>query len=115
MKKHVTLILFIALLALVLPFSAQAKEKKLLLKTPLCFATSLPVLGDSIPLLAENIKKASNGNIQIKYYEPGKLIPAFEILSAVSSGKVNAGFGSGAYWQGKIPEAALFSAVPFGH
>jgi len=94
--------------------TVHAREKKLLLKAPLCFSTSLPVLGDTIPILASDIKAASNGNVQIKYYEPGKLIPPFEILSAVSSGKVNAGFGSGAYWQGKIPEAALFSAVPFG-
>ena len=111
MKKH---IIFIASLILILSVVAHAEEKKLLLKTPLCFSTSMPVLGDSIPALAADIEAASNGNIQIKYYEPGKLIPPFEILEAVSMGKVNAGFGSGAYWQGKIPEAALFSSVPFG-
>lgn len=114
MKKQIALTIFIATLILVLSFPVYAGDKKLLLKTPLCFSTSLPVLGDSIPLLAEDIKKASNGTIQIKYYEPGKLVPPFEILSAVSKGKINAGFGSGAYWQGKIPEAALFSAIPFG-
>lgn len=98
----------------VLPANSLAESKKLLLKAPLCFATSLPVLGDSIPVLARNVNQASNGEITIKYYEPGKLVPPFEILSSVSLGKVNAGFGSGAYWQGKIPEAALFSAIPFG-
>lgn len=111
MKKH---IIFIASLILILTAFAHAEEKKLLLKTPLCFATSMPVLGDSIPALAAEIEAASNGSIQIKYYEPGKLIPPFEILDSVSMGKVNAGFGSGAYWQGKIPEAALFSSIPFG-
>lgn len=114
MKKRITIIIFALCLIMISSITVHAGEKKLLLKTPLCFSTSLPVLGDSIPVLAENIKAVSNGNVQIKYYEPGKLIPPFEILSAVSSGKVNAGFGSGAYWQGKIPEAALFSAVPFG-
>ncbi len=114
MKKRITIIIFALCLIMISSITVHAGEKKLLLKTPLCFSTSLPVLGDSIPVIAENIKAVSNGNVQIKYYEPGKLIPPFEILSAVSSGKVNAGFGSGAYWQGKIPEAALFSAVPFG-
>jgi len=114
LKKRVILSIFIAGCVVALAGFAQAQEKKVLLKTPLCFATSLPVLGDTIPEFAERVKSASNGSIQIKYYEPGKLIPSFEILGAVSSGKVNAGFGSGAYWQGKIPEAALFSAVPFG-
>ncbi|MCD4718500.1 MAG: TRAP transporter substrate-binding protein [Desulfobacula sp.] len=112
--KKITLTIISIGLVLMLAVSANAQEKKLLLKTPLCFATSLPVLGDSIPALAEDIKAASGGNIQIKYYEPGKLLPPFEILGAVSSGKVNAGFGAGVYWQGKIPEAALFSTVPFG-
>lgn len=114
MQKQTIFTFLIVTLILSLPFTVHAEEKNLLLKTPLCFATSMPVLGDSIPLLAEKIKSASNGKIQIKYYEPGKLIPPFEILGAVSSGKVNAGFGSGAYWEGKIPEAALFSAIPFG-
>ncbi len=114
MKNRAILSVLIAGCILALAGVAQAQEKKVLLKAPLCFATSLPVLGDTIPAFAERVKTASNGSIRIKYYEPGKLIPPFEILGAVSSGKVNAGFGSGAYWQGKIPEAALFSAVPFG-
>jgi len=114
MKQLLTILFTLFFIFSFITGETLAGSKNVLLKTPLCFATSLPVLGDSIPELAKNIKSASNGEIIIKYYEPGKLIPPFEILSAVSSGKVNAGFGSGAYWQGKIPEAALFSAVPFG-
>ncbi len=114
MKKQIIFIIFSVTIILNLSFIVHAGEKKLLLKTPLCFSTSLPVLGDTIPPLAEDIKAASNGNIQIKYYEPNMLIPPFEILSSVSMGKINAGFGAGLYWQGKLPEAALFSAVPFG-
>ncbi|MFH1155091.1 MAG: TRAP transporter substrate-binding protein [Pseudomonadota bacterium] len=107
--------LFISIIALFAAGStAVAGPQKVLLKTPLCFSTSLPVLGDTIPRLAKDMEEVSDGNIIIKYYEPGKLIPPFEILSAVSQGKVNAGFGSAAYWQGKIPAAALFSAIPFG-
>ncbi|MCD6269662.1 MAG: TRAP transporter substrate-binding protein [Deltaproteobacteria bacterium] len=114
MKKTVVATITVVCLIAIFSITAHAGEKKLLLKAPLCFSSSLPILGDTIVTLAENINTASNGNIRIKCYEPGKLIPPFEILGAVSSGKVNAGFGSGAYWQGKIPEAALFSAVPFG-
>ena len=42
------------------------------------------------------------------------LLHPFEILQAVSEGKVNAGLASAAYWQGKLPAAAFFSTVPFG-
>ncbi len=114
MRKNTLTIVLLACIVVASSAFAQAAPKKLLLKAPLCFATSLPVLGDSIPKLAADLKAASNGNITLKYYEPGKLIPPFEILSAVSNGKVNAGFGSAAYWMGKIPAGALFSAVPFG-
>lgn len=114
MKKTVLIFSMMLVACLFLSSFAWAGPKRVLLKTPLCFATSLPVLGDTIPQLADDINVISDGSIVVKYYEPGKLIPAFEILSAVSQGKVNAGFGSPAYWQGKIPAGALFSAIPFG-
>jgi TRAP-type mannitol/chloroaromatic compound transport system substrate-binding protein len=114
MKKNVTLTILIATLILGLSVVAQAAEKKLLLKAPLVFATALPVLGDTVPEFAADVKAMSNGNINVKLYEPGKLLPPFEILGAVSAGKVNAGCSTAAYWQGKMPEAALFSAFPFG-
>ncbi len=94
--------------------TATAGQKKLLLRVPVCFNTSLPVIGDSALWLADNLKTASDGNIKMKIYEPGKLLPPFEILDAVSTGKVNAGIGSAAYWQGKMSAASFFSTVPFG-
>ncbi|MCG8619706.1 MAG: hypothetical protein MI802_26080, partial [Desulfobacterales bacterium] len=114
MKKNVLMICLSLVVCLAVTQSAWCGSKRVLLKAPLCFATSLPVLGDTIPQLTDDIKTISDGSIVVKYYEPGKLIPPFEILSAVSQGKVNAGFGSPAYWQGKIPAGALFSAIPFG-
>ena len=108
----------IALFLLITPFSpclaAEAAPKKVTLKVPVCFATSLPVIGDSAVWLADNLKTASSGSIKMKIYEPGKLLPPFEILEAVSEGKINAGLASAAYWQGKIPAASFFSSVPFG-
>ncbi len=56
----------------------------------------------------------SGGTLRMKVYEPGKLVPPFEILDAVSTGKVNSGYTTAGYWAGKIPAAPLFSAVPFG-
>ncbi|MEM6945936.1 MAG: hypothetical protein AAF565_19505, partial [Pseudomonadota bacterium] len=56
----------------------------------------------------------SGGTLRMKVYEPGKLVAPFEILDAVSSGKINSGYTTAGYWAGKIPAAPLFSAVPFG-
>lgn len=50
----------------------------------------------------------------MKVYEPSKLVAPFEILDAVSSGKVNSGYTTAGYWAGSMPAASLFSSVPFG-
>jgi TRAP-type mannitol/chloroaromatic compound transport system substrate-binding protein len=93
---------------------AAAADKKVLLKTPVAFATNLPGLGTPIVRVANELKRVSGGTIVMKVYEPSKLVAPFEILGAVSDGKVNSGYTTAGYWAGKIPASPLFSAVPFG-
>ena len=110
MKKTLT---SVALAASVLAAPAVAADK-LLLKTPIAFSTALPGLGSPIPRVAEQLDLMSGGTLKMKVYEPGELVPPFEILDAVSTGKINSGYTTAGYWAGKIPAAPLFSAVPFG-
>lgn len=93
---------------------AVAKDKPVLLKVPSCYSSSLPGLGTTIKWVEERIHIASNGSVKMKVYEPGKLIAPFEILDAVTKGKVNAGYTISGYWEGKLPGASIFSTVPFG-
>lgn len=111
MKKTLTTL---AVAASLLAAPAAMAADKMLLKTPIAFSTSLPGLGSPIPRVAEQLKLMSGGTLKMKVYEPGKLVPPFEILDAVSSGKINSGYTTAGYWAGKIPAAPLFSAVPFG-
>ena len=108
--KILTTLISAVLLAAAPAFAAD----KIMLKTPVSFSTELPGLGTPIVRIAEDLDAISGGAIKMKVYEPGKLVPAFEILDAVSSGKINSGFTISGYWAGKIPAAPLFSAVPFG-
>jgi TRAP-type mannitol/chloroaromatic compound transport system substrate-binding protein len=110
--KNVLTSLAVAAAVLTAP-AAQAADK-LLLKTPIAFSTALPGLGSPIPRVAEQLDLMSGGTLRMKVYEPGKLVPPFEILDAVSTGKINSGYTTAGYWAGKIPAAPLFSAVPFG-
>lgn len=115
MKTMRKTILSTAIVAATLSMSsAVLAEGRVLLKTPIAFATNLPALGSPIVEVAERLNKISGGNIKMKVYEPGKLVAPPEILDAVSTGKVNSGYATAGYWQGKIPASALFSAVPFG-
>ncbi|KCV82155.1 TRAP dicarboxylate transporter subunit DctP [Actibacterium atlanticum] len=111
MKKTLSTI---AAAAALLAAPAAMAADKILLKTPIAFSTALPGLGSPIPRVAEQLDLMSGGTLKMKVYEPGKLVPPFEILDAVSSGKINSGYTTAGYWAGKIPAAPLFSAVPFG-
>ncbi len=101
--------------AVTLSLSAAAvMADKVLLKTPIAFNSNLPALGTPIVKVAEQLKLLSGGNLKMKIYEPGKLVPPLQILDAVSSGKVNSGYSTAGYWKGKMKAASLFSSVPFG-
>ena len=104
----------LAVAASVLAAGSAYAQDKLLLKTPVAFSTELPGLGSPIPRVAEQLDLMSGGTLKMKVYEPGKLVDPFEILDAVSTGKINSGYTTAGYWAGKIPAAPLFSAVPFG-
>ena len=93
---------------------AADKEKKILLKVPMAYPSKLPGLGTTIIWMSERIQLLSDNTIMIKIYEPGELVPAFEMLDAVHAGKVNASYGVSGYWSGKFPAADFFTAVPFG-
>ncbi|WP_278371910.1 TRAP transporter substrate-binding protein, partial [Thalassospira xiamenensis] len=75
---------------------------------------SLTQLGTLGKRVDEKIDEVSGGNIQIKFYEPGALVPALEVFDAVSTGSIDAAFSTPGYWAGKVPALQLFGAVPFG-
>ncbi len=75
----------------------------------------LPGLGVGVENLARRIEKASNGRLKIKVFAGGELVPALEVLDAVSRGTVQMGHDSAYYHRGKIPAAQYFTTIPFGH
>lgn len=75
---------------------------------------SLTQLGTLGKRVDEKIDQVSGGNINIKFYEPGALVPALEVFDAVSTGSIDAAFSTPGYWAGKVPALQLFGAVPFG-
>ncbi|MGF1641092.1 MAG: TRAP transporter substrate-binding protein [Rhodospirillales bacterium] len=97
--------------AMVTPADAQEKVQW---RVPIGFASTLPALGDNAPWVAEQLEAASGGNIRLRIEEPGKIVPAFQIMEAVKDKKVPAGYTWVGYDQGKIPALPLIAAVPFG-
>ena len=112
MHKYLPAVATVAL-SLGLLTTAQA-EDKVLLKMPIALGSHLPSIGTAAKHIADNLGLITGGTVKVKMYEPNKLVAPFEILDAVSTGKVNAGFATPGYWAGKMAAAPLFSAVPFG-
>ena len=92
----------------------EQSSKKVRWKMASTFPGSLTQLGTMGIRFQDQISKVSGKNIQIKFFEPGALVPALEVFDAVSSGSVDAGWSTPGYWAGKVAALPLFAAVPFG-
>lgn len=86
--------------------NATAAEK-IRWQVPLAFPSHLIGLTTPIKHLSESLKAISGGDIQLRYYEPGELVPPFEIMDSVSNGKYPAGYTWIGYDQGTIPALPL--------
>ncbi len=75
---------------------------------------NLPGLGTAPVVMADKLKKMSNGRLDIKVYGAGEIVPALEVFDAVSQGTVQMGHGAAYYWKGKVPIAQFFTTLPFG-
>ena len=93
---------------------APAVEETVRWKMASTFAGSLTQLGSLGIRVQDQVEAVSGGAVQIKFFDPGALVPALEIFDAVSSGGLDAGWSTPGYWAGKVPALQLFAAVPFG-
>lgn len=93
------------------PALAQGKKQ---LKMVTTWPKNFPGLGTSPERFAVNVREATDGEIDIKVYAAGELVPPFESFDAVSTGTADIYNGAEYYWQGKSKAFAFFTAVPFG-
>ncbi|KCV81685.1 extracellular solute-binding protein, family 7 [Actibacterium atlanticum] len=100
-------------LAATAPASAE-EVQKLKWAVPISFSSSLTALGDTLPWVADQMKAASGGNIQLEVFEPNKMIPALAVFESVATGQIEAGYSWMGYERGQVPASALFGATPFG-
>ncbi len=97
-----------------LPSRAKAAPKKLRWRIALAVPKTLPIWGEGVIRFAKQVKAMSQGELSIKVYGAGELVPAFGVFDAVKSGSIQMGHGTPYYYQGKVPESPFFSSLPFG-
>jgi TRAP-type mannitol/chloroaromatic compound transport system substrate-binding protein len=93
---------------------AIAQEAPLEWKMVTSWPKGLPGLQTGAERLAQRIEQLSNGRIKVKVYAAGELVPALQVLDAVSNGTAEMGHDAAYYHIGKAPAAGFYTAVPFG-
>ncbi len=102
------------LLALGLASSAGAQDKRIRWQLASGYPSTMIQLGTLGVTVTKKLNRVSGGNIDIKFNEPGALVPALQIFDAVSSGSIDVAWSSTGLYTGKDIAFAFFSAVPFG-
>ena len=97
--------------AVAAPAIASSKRR---LKMVTTWPKNFPGLGTGAERLATSITNATDGEIEVKVYAAGELVPAFEAFDAVSGGTADLYHGADYYWQGKATAFNFFASVPFG-
>lgn len=99
---------------LMLAAGGPADAKKVRWKMQSAFGSTLPHLGTSGARFVKNIKALSGGELNIKFFEPGALVPTLECFDAVSKGSLQSCWTTPGYHTSKYPALSFFTTVPFG-
>ena len=81
---------------------AAPAAKKVTLKMASVFPSSLQLLGDSAVKLSKTVEEVSGGTLELKFFEPGALVPGLEAIPATSKGSVDAAWSSPGFFAGTV-------------
>jgi len=113
-RRTIAATLVVGLCAWGTSFSTQAQEKKIRWQLASGYPSSMIQLGTLGVAVTKKLHRVSGGNIDIKFNEPGAIVPPLQIFDAVSNGSVEVAWSSTGLYSGKDITFTLFSAVPFG-
>ncbi|MBO6838351.1 MAG: TRAP transporter substrate-binding protein [Alphaproteobacteria bacterium] len=92
--------------------TAQAEPMRIRMQS--AFSSGLPSLGETGKHFAEQVTAATDGDLTIRFEEPGAIVGLGEIFGAVSSGSLDAGFSIPGYWSGINSAFHVLTGIPFG-
>ena len=99
---------------LALGSSTATAQERVKWKMQSAFGSNIPHLGPPGVQFSKNLDVMSNGKFQVKFFEPGALVPALETFDAVSKGSIESAWTTAGYHTGKYPALAFFTTTPFG-
>ena len=78
------------------------------------FGQNVKVLGQPPHRISKGIDRMSDGDFDIKVFEPGALAGGYAYYDPVSPGAIDSAFGTSGANQGKNSAFAFLSTWPFG-
>jgi len=106
--------LALAAVAVVAVTAGTADAKKVRWKMHAAFGANVAVLGPVGPRIADMVRAMSDGDFDIKVFEPGALAGGYAYFDPVSQGAFEAAYGTPGANQGKNSAFAFASSWPFG-
>ena len=103
-----------AAVALVATAAVGEAEARVKMKIHSAFGRNIFVIGPGPYHVADAVKTMSDGEVDIKIFEPGALVPSTKYFDPVSSGSIDGAWGTPGYNVHKNVAYAFFSSVPFG-
>ena len=95
------------------PDSKKAQQKVKLAMSS-AFPSSLELIGKNAVRFSETIAEVSAGTLELKFFEPGALVPALEAIPAASKGSVDVAWSTSGFYAGNDLAFSFFTSVPFG-
>jgi TRAP-type mannitol/chloroaromatic compound transport system substrate-binding protein len=94
--------------------TGHADAKKIRWKLHNAYGANIAVLGPPAQRISEAVARMSNGDFEIKVFEPGALAGGYAYYDPVSQGAFEAAYGTSGANQGKNSAYAFLSTWPFG-
>lgn len=111
-KLCLALILVLMFPALTACAGSTPKTQTIKWKMATSWSANISLYTESAQAIAKRVNSLSGGRWQIETLPADSPIGAFDVLDAVSSGKVECGQGWPGYWTTKEPSFELFSSIP---
>lgn len=105
----------IAVICILLGFWSFASAQKKMIKMSLRAQTPFPpvVVNEDYTVFSAKVLEMTGGQIEIKFFPGGTLVPSKEILTAVGSGAIEMGIVPEGYFHKLVPPSEIAQGLPF--
>ncbi|HEY4373147.1 MAG TPA: TRAP transporter substrate-binding protein DctP [Burkholderiales bacterium] len=83
-------------------------------RMPSSFPKSLDTVWGNAVMIAERVRRLTDGKFDIQPFAAGEIVPPLQVLDAVQNNTTECGHTAGFYYLGKEPALVFDTGVPFG-